>query len=548
MLTETHGMQLADYVWVIRRRKWLVVLATLIVAGTALAASLIQTPVYQARARLLLQPSQSPFADQSTFLDPSFVDTQIEVIKSEPVSAEVRKRIGGAPPVAVIPVGSTLVVEVRAESTKPERAALISNTYVQAYIDYRRNQAVDSLLAIGNELQNKVDSLQKEIDALAAQLAEIQPCTGTNPAPNCGSRDSLQRDRDAKIAQQVPFREKLDQLQVDASLKDGGASLTSPAVVPTEPVRPRPVRNTLLGIGTGLVLGVALAFLFEHLDDSIKAKEDLERLAPTLPVLSMIPVVSGWKKGDTVLVSQTAPTSPAAEAYRTLRTSISFAGLDRPMQLIQVTSAAASEGKSTTAANLAVALGRAGKRVIVVSADLRRPRIHEFFGLSNDIGFTSVLLGEVNLNQAYQQVGNEPRVLLLASGPIPPNPSELLASPRTDKVLAAMRSGADFVLLDCPPVLPVTDAAVLGAKVDGTLLVVTAESTTRKQFSHAVGTLRQVGAPIAGLVLNGVSTEGRYGYGQYYQYYSKESGNGHGFPSKRRWGRQGGGPRADTRS
>ena len=521
-------MQLADYVSVLRRRKWLVILSTVLVAGTALLASIVEKPVYQARARLLLQQTQSPFDTGTPQFNPDFVDTEIQVVQSEPVRDEVRKRIRVAPPISALQVGTTNVIELRAEDTKPSRAALITNTYAQAYIDYRRTQAIDNLTAIAQGLQAKVDALQKDIDALGAQLAAMPPCTGTDPPPECSSRDSLQRDRDAKISQQVPFKQKLDQLQVDSTLKDGGATINTPAAVPQVPIKPRPVRNTLLGVGVGLVLGIAVAFLIEHLDDSVKTKEDLERLTPNLPVLGLIPLVSGWKKGETLLVSQTAPSSPAAEAYRTLRTSISFAGLDRPMQVIQVTSPAAADGKTTTSANLAVALANAGKRVILVSADLRRPRIHEFFGLKNKVGFTSVLLGEANIADVCQPVPDQPRIMLVASGPVPPNPSELLASPRTDNVIQAMRERADVVLLDCPPVLPVTDAAVLGRKVDGSLLVVTAETTTRKQIVRTVEILRQVGTPLVGTVLNGISVEGAYGYSYYYRYYGSEAGNGNG--------------------
>ncbi|MDQ3979443.1 MAG: polysaccharide biosynthesis tyrosine autokinase [Actinomycetota bacterium] len=523
MLNESQGRQLADYVAVVRRRKLVIIFVSLVVVGTAVGISMVQTPVYEGRARLRLEATQSPFDQSGLRLDPTFVQTEIQEIQSEPVREEVRKRIGVAPRVTALAVGQTSVIEVRAESTNPGDAALITNTYAESYIDYRRQQAVDALFAVGQELQQKVDALQKEIDELAERIAAIPPCTGNNPPPNCGQRDSLQRDRDVKISQQTPFKQKLDQLQVDSALKNGGAKLSSRARVPTDPIRPRPVRNGLLGLGAGLVFGVALAFLFEHLDDSIKTKEDLERVVPNLPVLGLIPVVPGWKRGEVMLVSKASPTSAPAEAYRTLRTSIGFAGLDRSMQLIQVTSPSAAEGKTTTCANLAIALARAGKRVLLVDADLRRPRIHQFFGLSNTVGFTSVLLGEASLSNACQPVPDEPRVMLLGSGPLAPNPSELLASPRTDKILSAIRTNTDVVLLDCPPVLPVTDAAVLSSRVDGTLLVVTAGATGKKQLARAAELLRQVGAPMVGLVLNGMSTEGGYGYAYYYGGYGRDS-------------------------
>jgi non-specific protein-tyrosine kinase len=242
-------------------------------------------------------------------------------------------------------------------------------------------------------------------------------------------------------------------------------------------------------------------------------------------------MVSTWKnKDETLLVSRQNPTSSAAEAYRTLRTSIHFLALDRQLRILQVTSPNASEGKSTAVANLATVLARAGERVVVVSCDLRRPRIHEFFGLPNAEGFTSVLLGKASLASVLQPVPGEDRLLLLSAGPLPPNPSELLASQRTASLMSALKSSADIILLDCPPVLPVTDAAILSAHADGVLLVANSGSTSAKHVSRAIELLRQVGAPLTGAVLNGVSAEGAYGYA--YQYYSREeSGNGHA-PSK----------------
>jgi polysaccharide biosynthesis transport protein len=520
-LTNRPSRELRDHLSVVRRRKLTIISITFAVVATTLFLSLLQTPVYQGRARVLLQGSESLFeTGQGQRFDPTFVQTEVQVMQSEPVRARVQERLGRAPKVSAIPIGQTAVVEVRAESTDPVDAANVTNAYVEAYIDYRREQAIDNLVKAGQELQRKIDATQREIDDLTNRINAAPACTPANPG-GCSERDSLLRIRDGLTTQQAPFRQKLDQLQVDASLKNGGAQVVTPAPVPSEPIRPRPVRNGLLGLGTGLILGTSLAFLREHLDDSIKSKEDMERVAPGLPVLGLIPTVPDWRnRAETKVVSQAEPSSPVAEAYRSLRTSIHFLGIDRSMRLIQVTSANASEGKTTTTANLAVALARAGERVVIVSCDLRRPRIHEFFGLSNGVGFTSVLMGTVPLTSALQPVPGESRMQLLASGPLPPNPSELLASGRTEQVLKALQTQA-VVLVDCPPVLPVTDASVLSSRVDGTLLVATADTTTGREFSRALELLRQVDAPLIGTVLNGVAAEGAYGYT--YQYYSSET-------------------------
>jgi capsular exopolysaccharide synthesis family protein len=197
---------------------------------------------------------------------------------------------------------------------------------------------------------------------------------------------------------------------------------------------------------------------------------------------------------------------------------VQFLALGRSIRILQVTSPAAAEGKTTTISNLAIALARAGMRVVVVDCDLRRPRLHGFFSLPNEQGFTSVLLGEAILAQAITPVPGEGNVMLVTSGPRPPNPSELLSSRRTLDVFNALKSEADLVIIDCPPVLPVTDAALLSSRVDATLMVVNAGVSTKRQLHSAVETLRRVNAAIIGTVLNGVSADSPYGYEYQYQY------------------------------
>ncbi len=455
---------------------------------------------------------------------PEYIETQREVIKSEPVRAIVRDQLGtDAPPVTTSGVGTTSLIEIRAESTDPQKAAAVANAYAEAYLTYRRQRANDTIAAERREIQSRVDAIQQQINELGDRLNSLPPCSTSSTgvqSPSCSQRESLLRDRDALVNQQLPFKQRFDELQVTGSIDVTGAQVVIPAAAPEDPVRPKPVRNTLLGIGVGLLFGIMLAYLFEHLDDSITGTDDVERATGGLPVLALIPAITGWRDREgTRVVSLTEPASPAAEAYRTLRTSIRFLTVDRPLRTIQLTSPTAGEGKTTTTANLAVVLARAGDRVVIVSCDLRRPRLHEFFGLSNNVGFTSVLLGEAPLSAALQRVNpDDDRLWLLASGPLPPNPSELLSSARAREVLTGLEGYADTVLIDCPPVLPVTDAAVLSAKVDGTLVVASAGSTTAKQLSRTVEVLRQVGAPLVGAVLNNAPAETAYGYTYGYYY------------------------------
>jgi non-specific protein-tyrosine kinase len=510
-------MRFGDYVTILRRRKWAVGLVTLAVAGTALGFSLVQTPVYESHARVLLEPSQSIFeTTPNSGIDAARVQTEIQVIASNGVKALVRERIGYTPHVRASVLGTTAVIDVAVESADPKRAARAATTYAQAYIDYRRQQAVNGLLAATKELQQQVAALDKQVaDAEARAVAASPPKAGTPRTPS--------PEEEALARQRAAIQEKLDQVSVDTALKNGGATLVASATVPSSPIRPTTLRNVLLGLAVGLVLGAGFAFVIDQLDDSIKSKEDLDRLAGGLPVLGVIPRAPGWKnRAEPRVVAQLEPSSPTAEAYRTLRTSIQFFGVDRKMRTILITSPTAGDGKTTTLSNLAVVLARAGQRVAVVSCDLRRPRVHEFFGVSGAVGFTSVLLGDAPLSAALHEVPGEDRLRLIPSGPLPPNPSELLSSRRAAEVINALESQCDAVLLDCPPVLPVTDAAVLSTRADGVLLVATAGATTGKQLSRAVELLRQVDAPLVGVVLNSAPPEDAYGYK--YGYYRQDEG------------------------
>lgn len=221
-----------------------------------------------------------------------------------------------------------------------------------------------------------------------------------------------------------------------------------------------------------------------------------------------------------VLITQTDPKSPVAEAYRSLRTNLQFASLDKPLKSLLVTSAGPDEGKSTVLSNLAVALAQAGNRVIAVGCDLRRPVLHRVFGLDNRVGLTSVLLGQVRIETALQPTAIE-RLRVLVSGPIPPNPSELLGSARMEEVLAELGATADLVVIDSPPIIAVTDAAVLAPKVDGVLLVITYRATPREIARDAKILLDNVKARIVGVVLNRIEAEESYGY-YYYYYYGKQ--------------------------
>jgi capsular exopolysaccharide synthesis family protein len=279
--------------------------------------------------------------------------------------------------------------------------------------------------------------------------------------------------------------------------------------------------------------GAGLALLIEYLDDRVKTPDDLQIAG--LTVIGFVQRVSSHgRSGAPQVFSISQSRSLAAESYRTLRTNLQFSSLDRPLRSLVVTSAVATEGKTTTAANLAVVMAQAGKRVVLVDADLRRPSAHKLFGLSNRSGLTIALVEEPSALNGYLQETEVENLRLLSAGPVPPNPQELLGSQRMEELLHKLEDTADVVILDTPPTLVVADANVQAARADGVLVVVNTGRTRRAAVQQAVEGLRQVGANLLGGVLNMVDTgRGRSSYYYSSYYYS------HYYGDRKRHGRRG---------
>ena len=249
------------------------------------------------------------------------------------------------------------------------------------------------------------------------------------------------------------LKEQLAQMQVSGAVNPSDVTLVTPAQAPVSPSSPKPVRDALLGLAAGLALGLAAAFLRDSLDDKLASKEATEQAGGT-PVLAMTPVVTAWRREAPVVVSVAEPNSPAAESYRSLRTSLLFARQERKLRSLIVTSPGISEGKTATLANLGVVFAQAGERVLLVSSDLRRPRIGEFFRMEERVGLTSVLLGQLTLEESVRPVPGVEHLSLLPAGPVPSNPAELLNSGRARDLFASLRERYNLVLIDTPPLLP----------------------------------------------------------------------------------------------
>lgn len=289
----------------------------------------------------------------------------------------------------------------------------------------------------------------------------------------------------------------------------GNASFSDVAVSPSL------VRNLGLGIVLGLLVGVGQAVLRETLDTRISSIEDLTRIIDR-PLLGAIGFDSSAK--DKPLLTDIESHAPRAEGFRVLRTNLQFVDVDREKKVYVVTSSVPSEGKTTTAVNLAISLAQAGVKVMLIEGDLRRPRAATRLGLDGVVGVTNVLVGRVELGEAIQKHADS-ELDFLASGPIPPNPAELLQSQAMADMLELLRETYDVVLIDAPPLLPVTDAALISAHADGAILIVRHGKATRDQVKLSRERLDHVDARLVGVVMNMAPTKGRgYGYGYGYGY------------------------------
>lgn len=489
------AVELRDYLDVLWRRKWVIVIAVAVVCVTGVYRSARQTKIYRASGQILV--SVEGTTDN--------IITQLSIIQGQAIREKVLAQVPGAGGVAASG-GQGRIVTLSVESPDPKLAARAVEAYIKTYIEYRQDQRVQQLLQSTEQTRKRADELKTQVDELTAEYeqktAEIDARATATPGETAAEsaariaevgRDRRELDvtvkshRDAVLRDQLQLESTLFQLEAARDVTTPAAEVVNEADIPHDPVRPDPLSAGVSAAVFGLILGVALAFLFEYLDESIKTKDDIQRaVGSKVPVVATIPAITEWRdRTKTEVVSVSAPRSSAAEAYRALRTSVQFAGLENPVNVIAITT--------------------------------RRPRIHNFFGLSNEVGFTSWIIGDAPLSAALQEVPGIRRLSLMASGPIPPNPSELLSSRRFPELVRTLQSEGALVLIDTPPLLPVTDAAVIARSVDLVFMVTMAGRGTRKHLRQAMEILNQVDAPVGGLVLNGVESERQSYYeGSYY--------------------------------
>jgi polysaccharide biosynthesis transport protein len=518
-------MELKRYFELIWRWAWLILLGAIVAGGAAFIISKNTTPVYRAQSRLLID--QAPGSSSGSANEYSqllvaqrLAQTYVEIMKTQPVLEETINRLDlpfdpnrlmsritiSAPP-------DTQILVVSVEDTDPKRAALIADTLGEVFIENNQNRESMRYAELITDWQQRLNVIGDDIEALEVQINDLNnPVTSEEQARLSRLETQL---NEAQLRYTEAFN-NLNRLQLDQARESSNVVPIERAREPQIPIRPRTTTNTLLATIAGAMLAVGIVFLIEYLDDTVKDQDQVQE-DTNLSTLGAIAQIRS-DKPEEALITAVRPRDPISEAYRVLRTNLSFSAVDVGLSSVLVTSSSPSEGKSTTAANLAVVMAQAGKRVILVDADLRRPTQHKIFSLSNNQGLTTAILDNQTPINYHLQESKIKGLRIMSSGPIPPNPAELLNSQRMSHVLEELKNEADIVLFDSPPALTVTDAAILATQVDGSLLVVHVGETRRDTFMEAAERMHKTGSPIFGVVLNRLNPA-RSGY-YYYQYYN----------------------------
>lgn len=381
---------------------------------------------------------------------------------------------------------------------------------VQSYVETAKTPAV---------LQPVIDSLG--LEETPAELAEsVSASADLNTVLITISADNSSPVQAAAIAQAVADSLITTVGSLESPDSGGGSpiklSVVTPAVAPVEPASPNTRVNLVIGVLVGLAAGIGVAVLRTAMDTKVRGDADIVRVTDA-PILGGIAFDTEAAKAP--LLTQAGHQSPRAESFRQIRTNLQFANVNSKSKTMLVTSSLPGEGKSTTATNMAIALAQAGQRVALVDADLRRPMVASYLGLEASAGLTTALVGKANLEDLLQEWG-EDELFVLTSGQIPPNPSELLGSESMSLLVQQLENMFDVVIIDAPPLLPVTDATVLGQKVGGVVLVVGAAKLRTQDLEKSLESLALVNANVLGVVLNLLPIKGPDAY-SYYSYESK---------------------------
>jgi tyrosine-protein kinase len=510
--SQPENRTLADYLAIVKRRKWLVILPLLIVPAVAYLYAAQQQARYAATAEVWISrqdvaTSVTGISNPDVLSDPSrFSETQAALARVPQVVAGALKR-SGVPGVtalslvensSVTPHTNSDILTFKVDDTVPLRAAKLVTAYAHAFSDYRLQLATSSLATARADLEANLRRLRK------SGLSDAQLY-----------RALEERSQEIRT---------LELLQTKPTVVQEAAN--------AEQIAPTPKRNAMLGLAFGLLLGIGAAFVWEALDRRVRDETEVEA-ALGIPLLARISSVGRTAGGKAILAMQEEPTERDAESIRRLRTSLEFANLDLQAKVVMVTSAVPEEGKSLAVANLAIALAHSGRRVALVDLDLRRPSMARLFGVGSGRGLTDIALNQVDLDSALVRVplrptqgesgpgarsasrpssdGGRGELHVLSAGTAPSSPAEFLGTRMVHDILDNLRERMDYVLVDTPPMLPVSDAAIISSHVDATLVVVRLGRINRSNLRELARELDGSLAPKLGFIITGSDPIDFYG-------------------------------------
>jgi len=488
---------LGGYSQVLRRRKWQIVFVVLVIAGAVAAATAFMTPVYDAHATVLVKGVPSPGSSGTVLTPPDLPTEQGLILQSNDIVSRVQSSLGTTETtqqlldhlhVSVLP--QTSLITVGYSDPDPQRAADLANAFADAYVSFHGQQATSQFQAAAQVVQQQINAAQTRIDQLRSKLQST---------PDRATRAQLQDQSGVLYAQLGVLNQRLIDLTSTEGIAQTSAFVVERAVPPSDPSAPSYPRNIAAALVGGIAIALAVAFLRDRFDDRIDTPEALADILEA-PVLAVIPRWRKWRNSRrTPLVTRVDPTSEVSEAYGTLTTSVLHVASRRHLRVVTVTSAVRGEGKTTTSANLGVALAESGRRVTLVSADLRHPRLHDFFDLKNGSGFSDLQIGAPT--DPIVETGI-PNLRLVNAGHATTNPVGLLSSGSVRDLIESLRDVSDLVIIDTPPVLGVADVLVLAQVSDGTILVASERSSKTSNIERAHDQLLTTGAEIVGGVYN----------------------------------------------
>ncbi len=507
--------ELQEYIEPLRKWWWLLLASTVIAALSALGYLSMQPPLYESRTTLMVGTGVADINPDGSrlFVQQQLADTYADMARRSTIYQNTAKalNLGWLPVYNVQVVPNTPILEIWVVDQEKERAKLVAEELVKQLQllspeqkqDKSRRDFVEEQLA---KLEASIRGTESDITAKEQELQNLNSARDIETA-----REEISALTQKLNDLRVSYADYLTNSQTGAVNQ---LNILEPASTPFEPMDSRLPLNVAIAAIVGLVLAAGAAYLMEYLDNTVKNAEQVKRDL-SLPTLGAIPVIPATSDADNKLVMLGNRQNGASEAFRVLRTNLQFASVDRPLGLVLITSPSPAEGKSLTSANLSVALARSGKRVILVDTDLHRPSQHRIFRLINHSGLTNALLGESSTIDTLLQPTAVEGLRILTTGPLPPNPAELLSTRRMQDILQQLRSMADIVVLDSPPVTVVADTAQVASEADGVILVLNTRRTTRDSARRALAALQQVNARMLGVLLNGVSAQNT-GYHYYY--------------------------------